>query len=126
MAEDYSVGYRKPPKKGQFKKGTSGNPKGRPKGSKNFATLLEDELFQRVVIKENGTMKTVTKLHAIVKSLIAKAGSGDTRAIGLIVGLYDQGQAADSAIESVMPARDRAILEAYADDIRSKSHRKKK
>jgi hypothetical protein len=29
--EDYQVGYRRPPKQGQFKKGRSGNPNGRPK-----------------------------------------------------------------------------------------------
>jgi len=31
--KDKKVGYKKPPKKTQFKKGKSGNPKGRPKKS---------------------------------------------------------------------------------------------
>jgi hypothetical protein len=30
---EYKVGYGKPPRSGQFKRGNSGNPKGRPKGS---------------------------------------------------------------------------------------------
>lgn len=29
--DDDRVGYKRPPKKNQFKKGQSGNPKGRPK-----------------------------------------------------------------------------------------------
>jgi hypothetical protein len=41
--EDYSIGYGKPPKANQFAKSTSGNPKSRPKGSKNLATLVMNE-----------------------------------------------------------------------------------
>ena len=31
--DDYEVGYGRPPKSGQFKKGQSGNPKGRPRNA---------------------------------------------------------------------------------------------
>ena len=37
----YKVGYKKPPIENQFKEGKSGNPKGRPLGSKNFSTILK-------------------------------------------------------------------------------------
>jgi len=36
MSNDYEVGYKKPPKQGRFKKGQSGNPRGRPSGTKNL------------------------------------------------------------------------------------------
>ncbi|WP_345821102.1 DUF5681 domain-containing protein [Methylobacterium fujisawaense] len=39
--EDYEVGYRKPPRHTQFKPGTSGNRRGRPRRSKNIDTLFE-------------------------------------------------------------------------------------
>lgn len=76
----YAVGYRRPPKDSQFQKGKSGNPKGRPKGSKNFLTLLSKELDQKVTVNENGRKKTITRQHAIVKRLVAGALSGDPKA----------------------------------------------
>jgi hypothetical protein len=73
----YDVGFGKPPKNNRFRKGTSGNPKGRPKGRRNLATVLEQTLQEKVVINENGIRKTVTKLEAAVKQLVNKAASGD-------------------------------------------------
>jgi hypothetical protein len=48
----YVVGYGKPPVHTRFKKGQSGNPNGRHKGSKNFSTTLEETLQEKVVIRE--------------------------------------------------------------------------
>ena len=39
-ARDYKVGYKKPPLHSRFKKGQSGNPRGRPRGAKNFSSVL--------------------------------------------------------------------------------------
>ena len=74
---EYAVGFGKPPKHTRFRKGTSGNPKGRPRGSRNLATVLERTLKEKVVINESGIRKTVTKLEAAVKQLVNKAASGD-------------------------------------------------
>ena len=84
MAKDkksYATGYKKPPKEHQFTKGQSGNPRGRPKGSKNVATLLQEELAQTIVVQEQGQNKSIKKLDAIVKQLVMKALKGDSRAI---------------------------------------------
>ena len=82
---DYPVGYRKPPQHTRFKEGESGNPSGRPKGSKNLTTLLEKELKQRVVVTENGRRRSITKQEAMVKHLVNKAVSGDRLLMRLLL-----------------------------------------
>lgn len=77
-----AVGFGRPPESTRFKKGVSGNPKGRPKGSLNVATVFMRTLREKVVINEHGQRKTVTKLEAALKQLVNKAAGGDLRAIG--------------------------------------------
>ncbi|HTV56705.1 MAG TPA: DUF5681 domain-containing protein, partial [Terriglobia bacterium] len=76
-----SVGYGKPPENTRFKKGVSGNPKGRPKGSLNVANAFAKALREKVVIVEHGQRKSVTKFEAALKQLVNKAASGDLRAL---------------------------------------------
>jgi hypothetical protein len=77
MSNSYEVGYKKPPKDGRFRKGVSGNRKGRPKGKRNFATLLKQTLEETITVSEGRVRKTVTKLEAALKQLVDKAASGD-------------------------------------------------
>lgn len=78
---DYGIGYGKPPKHTRFKPGRSGNPKGRPRKSKNIATLMEKELSRLVIVKEGGETRRVPQRQAIVKRLINGALNGNTRQI---------------------------------------------
>ena len=79
MANDYEVGYGKPPKHTQFKKGQSGNSKGRPKGRKNMRTIVNDILNRTVTIRENGRTRRVKFQEAFAHQLAAKALNGSTR-----------------------------------------------
>src|SRR5258708_4423322 len=79
------VGFGKPPKHTRFRKGHSGNPKGRPRGSRNASTLLDEALKERVVVSENGRRRKVTKLEAILTQLVNKAAQGDHRATQLLL-----------------------------------------
>jgi len=81
---EYEVGFGRPPVRSRFKPGQSGNPKGRPRGSKNMATLLDEELNARVPISENGKRKTITMRKAISKQTVRKAASGNERFIKLL------------------------------------------
>jgi Family of unknown function (DUF5681) len=82
---DYVVGYRRPPKATQFTAGNSGNPNGRPKGSKNFSTLFAEELAQTVTLTENGKRKKMPKQQALAKQLVNKALSNDPKAAALVL-----------------------------------------
>ena len=85
----YEVGYRRPPIATRFKKGQSGNPKGRPKGSLNLDSALERELNQRVTVKEHGQTRTITKFEACIKQLVNKAASGEAKAIQFLIHLLN-------------------------------------
>jgi hypothetical protein len=84
----YKVGYGKPPKARQFKRGKSGNPKGRPKGSLNLATDLTAELGEQITVREDGRSRKISKQRALIKSLMAKALQGDIRAMASLLALY--------------------------------------
>ena len=84
---DYKVGYRKPPKSGQFPKGRSGNPKGRPKGSKNIASMFRQITGQMITVKENGREKTMTRMEAVLHQMTNRAMSGDPRTMKELIHL---------------------------------------
>lgn len=82
---DYQTGYRKPPKHSQFKPGTSGNPKGRPKGRKNLLPTFFEIMHEKIPIREAGTLRTVTRFEAMIRMLWQKAFHGDAKAAATII-----------------------------------------
>ena len=78
---NYDVGYGKPPVATRFPKGQSGNPTGRPKGRKNFDTVILDTLAARIVVMEGGRRVLKSKFQIAVMQLANKAAAGDLRAI---------------------------------------------
>jgi hypothetical protein len=83
----YAVGYKKPPKSGQFKKGVSGNKKGRPKKKKesiidkSMLEILKKVLHDTIPISDGQGSKTITKGEAMITQLVNKAINGDLQAI---------------------------------------------
>jgi Family of unknown function (DUF5681) len=83
----YGTGYGKPPIRTRFKKGQSGNPKGRRKGSRNLASVLNSALQEKVTVNEGGVRKKVTKEQAALKQIANKAASGDVNGLRILVSL---------------------------------------
>jgi Family of unknown function (DUF5681) len=112
VTEGYEVGYGKPPKASQFAQGRSGNPKGRPRGSKNLATLVLKESRQPVRINGPHGARTVSKLQAAIMQLGNKSAQGDLRASRdflTLVQRSEESAAAGSRGEDVCEADQRTM-----------------
>ncbi len=81
----YAVGYGRPPKAAQFKPGRSGNPKGRPKGSRNVLSELHDLFLGKVAVNDGGRRRHVTRLTAVLLTQWHRAVKGDERATQALV-----------------------------------------
>jgi hypothetical protein len=115
MQNDDDVGFGKPPRHTQFKPGQSGNPAGRPKGTKNLKTDLEEELRELITVREGGNQKIVSKQRSMLKSLTAKAVQGDPRAAAIIIDMMYRLLHEDDAEDTsrVLSPDDKAILKAF-------------
>lgn len=82
MTDDYKTGYGKPPKKSQFKKGQSGNPKGRPRNTKHTGTDVAAILDEPVIIRKAGVAHKISSFEASIRRLtILALNNKDLRAI---------------------------------------------
>lgn len=85
--KDYEVGYGRPPKKSQFRKGQSGNPSGRPKKILTHEEIVARELNRKVTITVHGKEKRLTKRELMHIANIQKAIKGDFKAFKAVIEL---------------------------------------
>ena len=128
MPGDYEVGYKKPPRHARFAKGRSGNPRGRPKDTKNLKTDLAEELREQVLVREGATQKQLSKQRAMLKSLTTKAIKGDTRAANIVLTMILRLIEAEEGEKTDVPltADERAILQTFEHRLLRKAQRRGK
>ncbi len=113
----YEVGYRKPPKRHQFQPGKSGNPRGRPKGSKSLSTLVDEALSRKIKVKIGGRTLNITQREALVLQYVDKAMRGDHKAFAVLMKLDPKAREADrdgqSSAQAELSPEEIAILLAF-------------
>jgi Family of unknown function (DUF5681) len=119
--EDHIARYRRPPRKGQFKPGQSGNLRGRPKGSKNIRTYVNEHLNKKIPIIEGGKTRKAPRAEAIAIQLVNQAAKGEPKGLAAIMSLTRE---FDTAVGELRPnvlarAEDAVVLEGIIARIRA-------
>ena len=85
---------KSPPESTRFKPGKSGNPRGRPRGSKGMKAIVQSIAREQITIKEDGVTRSISTAELLLRVIQRKALSGDLRAKQLIDGVREKyGQA---------------------------------
>ena len=89
--QDYEVGYKRPPKSGQFKKGQSGNPGGRRKKSGPIevdAAGIFDEMF---AVNVGGRVQTMSAKEVEIRQILKKAvEKKDFKSMAHLLSLFEK------------------------------------
>ena len=121
---DYKVGYKRPPLHTRFRKGQSGNLRGRPRGSKNFSTLLAEALNEPVVVTEDGRRRRMSKRELGVRQLANKFAMAEAQATKMLLGLMLERErlaaAAPPAERPSIGAADEKVIANLLKRLRSK------
>lgn len=119
--DGYSVGYGKPPKDTQFKKGQSGNPEGRPRaadyadGFKNWENPLQKYLLDDIEVVMKGKTVTLPVIEVLIKSAIRKALEGSTRHLKILLDASDGLKALIQEQKRQQSSADEAYIEAVCE-----------
>lgn len=123
-AGNYAVGYRRPPKESQFKPGQSGNPKGRPKGAKNEATILHTIFNRQIEMREGGRVRKVSVLEGMLLRFTDDALKGNPKSAAFLLNRYRLTEGPAPATGD-LDEDDRAIFDALMQDLEAKLEKKK-
>ena len=119
--DDHIARHQRPPRKGQFRPGQSSNPRGRPEGSKNIRTYVNEHLNKKIPIIEGGKTRTVPRAEAIAMQLVNQAAKGEPKGLAAVMSLTREFDAALGELRPNVLARaeDAAVLEDIIARIRT-------
>jgi hypothetical protein len=109
----YETGYGKPPKQHQFKPGQSGNPRGRPKGSKNTSTIIDEILNRKVRIRTERGVRKITVHEAMLTGIADQGLKGDTKSAAFLFDRKERAEAAGDQPNTETMPDEREIIEFF-------------
>ena len=109
----YETGYGKPPKQHQFKPGQSGNPRGRPKGSKNTSTIIDEILNRKVRIRTERGVRKITVHEAMLTGIADQGLKGDTKSAAFLLDRKERAEAAGDQPNTETMPDEREIIEFF-------------
>lgn len=112
--DDEPIGYGRPPKWTRFPEGQSGNPTGRPKKARPkaqtnkllaFDSVLLKEIDEKIRVTENGKVRKISKLEAIVKAHLNNGIGGNAAAQrdfarSIVEAMQRQQQSAEAEVQA--------------------------
>jgi hypothetical protein len=116
---DYEVGYGRPPKQYRFKKGQSGNRKGRPRGSINKAdadsvlTIVNREAYREVPVSDGTKTIKLPVVTVAIRNLMKKAATGDPRAAQKALELLQLSEEKGASDKALAARRANESFEAF-------------
>ena len=115
--ENTEIGFKNPPKAHSWKKGESGNPKGRKKGSRNKKTIII-RLMEGRLGRKIPDPKKLTAQEALLWKAIQKGLAGDAKAMAFAFKRYDDATASGWAGPVITTEEDRQVYDALRTKIR--------
>jgi hypothetical protein len=115
--EKTEIGFKKPPKAHSWKKGESGNPKGRKKGSRNKKTIII-RLMEGRLGRKIPDPKKLTAQEALLWKAIQKGLAGDAKAMAFAFKRYDDATASGWAGPAITTEEDQQVYDALRTKIR--------
>jgi hypothetical protein len=109
----YRVGYRRPPSGCRYQPGQTGNPKGRPKGRKNEATITAEILNTKIKVRIGSTVRSMTVLEAMLRGFADRALKGDTKTATFLLDRYARAQAGGDPANIVTTPEEHEIIDGF-------------
>jgi hypothetical protein len=118
------VGYGRPPVEHQFKPGQSGNKRGRPKGSKNEATIINELLNRKIEAREHGKARKISLLEGILFKFAEDALRGNPKSAAFLLARKQLIESSEQPATAALDTDERKVLDAFIQELEENFRKK--